>query len=670
MMNRLTVFLAFLVTGLYAEDVKFLLGPAVTDSGAADSNLVACVAPVQGVISQGLESAFKNRLRILTASNPLDPNESVVLVLPTITLLRDFREIVAGRITRHGVAVAGHVQIIDPWSGFVLDSVPRMVEAQVDVGIENAANEPAILQDACRQAAGNWTNYVAGKVNRIPLSSSGPVSVVPNPKSFQRKSGATLLAGADKRLKAGQMVAAGGDYFQILDVQPTFSILESKSGGSLKSPISVNIPRKEGAKRPLVAIDASALAAVLNGIDPEVSPQMSATQLAGIFAGDLAKNEVADLLMESAGESNNPQLIQFFKMLDTWSNERKQEGGALYESRKVFAARSREKDGSAILTIALRLSAYNHTIQNNPDGSLTHKFSVGFSAELVSPQLEKQFKTAFQGEIRQRIEKQGIREIDNKMTVAYLTRSILLKLAADLNGYLAKEYTPKELGERVSHQVVVGEKGSIAWPKQPQALQLIRVYRTVKLSADDQKLLNASGPEAEEIKGVFPAQDLPGKIAASKDLLRYDSAVFQPTQVTVAVDPPGLKETQYALGGMVQASLEKALGQSVYVQYSGKESLAANPGPVVQILVSDTAVTQSGEGCAAGGIVRLTAAANGADLKAGDKTKLYYVGKRLQSARMSAKGEDVCLGAGMAQFVQSLTGSLDGVQMRRVMLGK
>ena len=672
MLMRTSVFLVLCVTGLYAGDVSFLLGPTVTDSRAADSSLAPCVAPVQGVISQGLESAFKNRLRILTVDRPLEPTESVVLILPTVTLLRDFREIVAGgRIMRHSVSVAGHVQIINPWTGFVLDSVPRMVEAQVDVGKENESKEADILLDACRQAAGNWVNYVTGKVSRIPLSSSGVVSIVPNPKSFQRKSGAILLAGAEKYMENGQFVKAGGDNLKILDVQPTYSILESVSGTVIKSPISVNVPRKDktGSKKPLVAIDASSLAAALESVDPDVSPQMSPTQLAGIFAGDLAKNEVADLLMESAGERDNLQLKTFFELLDSFSKGRQVDGDSQFKDRAVYAQIQRQREDSPIITIALRLSAYDHAVQNNPDGSLTHKFSVGFSAELVSPGM-KQFRTAFQGEIRQRIEKQGIREIDNKMTVAYLTRSILLKLAADVNGYLEKEYTPKELGSKVAYQVVAGEKGSIAWPKQPSSTQLVRVYRPVKLSAEDQQLLKAAGPDADELKGEYSAQDLPGKIVAPKDLLRYEFRQFQPAQVTIAVDDPALKQLPYAFGGMVQAALEKAFGQTVYVQYKGKESLADNPGPVVLISISETAAKSSAEGCVASGIVRLTAAANGVILASGDKAKAYYIGKRLQSGRLSARSNEACLATGMAQFVQSITASMDGVQMHRVLFGK
>jgi len=112
------------------------------------------------------------------------------------------------------------------------------------------------------------------------------------------------------------------------------------------------------------------------------------------------------------------------------------------------------------------------------------------------------------------------------------------------------------------------------------------------------------------------------------------------------------------------------LGQTVYVQYAGKESLAANPGPVVQISISETAAKSSADGCVASGIVRLTAAANGVILASGDRTKAYYIGKRLQSGPLGARSNEACLANGMAQFVQSITGSLDGAHMRRVLFGK
>jgi hypothetical protein len=328
--------------------------------------------------------------------------------------------------------------------------------------------------------------------------------------------------------------------------------------------------------------------------------------------------------------------------------------------------RSQKKNG---LLIALRLSAYDHAIQNNPDGSVNHKFSLGISAELVSPEL-KQFKSAFQAEIRQRIEKQGIREIDNKMTMAYLARSILLKLATDLNGYIGKEYASREVGQKEALQVAVGDGGAIAWPKQPQSLQQIRVYRSTKLNPEEQQLLKASGPQIDEFKAVVAANALPGKIAAAKDMLRYEVSRLETPQVTIAVDAPALPISPFVFGGLLQPALEKVMNQPVYLQYVPADALSSDPGPSIRVAVSEVTAVPSAEGCVVGGIVRLSAASTGADLASPDKTKRYYLGKKLQSSRLNAKDQEVCIGAGFAQFVRTLAASLGGAQLRQALFKK
>lgn len=313
--KALLLAVVFSATIAGAQDYSYILSPTVIDDNAGNAELPAqCVEQVRAEVEAGIATALGPRLTSLSVDRLLKEDDRVLVLIPTISVVRDFKEIIVGSITRHNLVVIGHLQIVDPWSNFTIASIPRLVEASTDVGFAESEQEDALVADACRQMSLQWAKDVSGRAVGMGIATTGRVEVSPLPKSFQRKAGGLLLAGSNQQLAEGNVFrSTSGEYFKILDTQPTYSIIELLSNPSAKVQKSdsavIKVKDNRHGQKPLVAIDASGLSDLLNALEPEA--RMDKSQLSALFGGYLARSEAIDLLMESAMEDNDPRFKTF-----------------------------------------------------------------------------------------------------------------------------------------------------------------------------------------------------------------------------------------------------------------------------------------------------------------------------------------------------------------------
>jgi len=383
-MLRKFILLAILVsaTALAAQDYSYILSPTLIDSNAGNAELPPrCVEQVRANVGQGIAAALGSRLTKLSSTHLLNEDDRVLILIPSITLVRDFKEIIVGSITRHNLVVMGQLQVVDPWSNFTIASIPRLVEASTDVGFSESGQEDALVSNACNQMAQRWTKDVSSQALGMGITSTGRVDLSPYLKAFQRKAGGLLLAGGDQRLAGGTVFrSAAGEYFKILDAQPSFSLVELASDPStrVQKPDSAVIKIKDRqAEKPVVVIDASGLADLLNALEP--AARMDKNQLSELFGGYLARSEAVDVLTESALAENDPTYRAFDAEISRLSAKGTGGGGVSAERGTLVRVR---QDGTK-LNAKLRLTAYTHTIEPQSNGSFVHVFTLGISLSIT-----------------------------------------------------------------------------------------------------------------------------------------------------------------------------------------------------------------------------------------------------------------------------------------------
>lgn len=663
-MLRTIVLLALLATEAWsAQNFSFILGPTVIDEGAGDPSLPpGCLDRVKSGIRVPLSSALAGRLTTLSRDKLLRDDDKILILLPTVSVMRDFREIVAGSINRHSVVLVGHLQIIDPWSNFTVGSIPTMFNAQFDVGFSQAEREGAAVSNACSQVAAEWAKEVGTKALNARIRSLDNVALVPLPKSSRRHSGAVLLAGTDQHLKDPLTFRSKlGDYFKVVDMQPSYSLVEAADDSSRRigSPDSATITTRDGGKadKPTIGVDSHLLATVLTRIEPDARLQQ--TQLAGLFAGYLAKSEAIDLLMETAMDSQQQDYQNFDKDISRLSTQSLRKGDASASDRQTVIARQRD---SVNLQLVLRLVSYSHKIARGSDASINHSYQMAVACDLMSTDLlpvQHQLATVFAGEVRQRIEKNGVREIDNSMTAALLTRSSLIKLAAKVEEYITSEYIPRYMRGRVAMKArVLGHK-TVQWERRPAALMPIRMYHAFKSSEEEATLFRSGDSASFEFLGTTNIGDLEQqkeKSVQEGDLLTYSvpsTTARNPVaiNVDVPIGTPEAASIRSALASVAQDVLSKQSHTNIEILYLNGEEWARSDSGAVSIVLSDAQSAPAEGGCTAKFIVRAWGGRTAAELATHDKTASFYKGSQFTSDPVPTGNRDTCLVGGLLQYI-------------------
>ena len=168
-MLRKALFLAILfsATIVAAQDYSYILSPTVIDGNAGNAELPAgWEEQVRAEVGGEITATLGPRLTTLSVDRLLKEDDRVLVLIPTITTVRDFKEIIVGSITRHNLIVMGHLQVVDPWSNFTIASIPRLVEASTDVGFAESGQEDALVADAYRHASSQWAKDVSSRDRR------------------------------------------------------------------------------------------------------------------------------------------------------------------------------------------------------------------------------------------------------------------------------------------------------------------------------------------------------------------------------------------------------------------------------------------------------------------------------------------------------------------------
>jgi hypothetical protein len=680
-MLRKALFLAvvFSATIVAAQDYSYILSPTVIDGNAGKELPAGCVERVRTEVGEGITAALGPRLTTLSADRLLKEDDRVLELIPTITIVRDFKEIIVGSITRHNLVVTGHLQVVDPWSNFTIASIPRLVEASTDVGFAESGREDTLVADACQQASRQWAIDVSGRAVGMGIASTGRVEISPLTKSFQRKAGGVLLAGSNQQLAEGNVFrSTAGEYFKILDAQPTYSIIELLSNPSAKvqkaDSAVIKVKDNRNGQKPLIAIDADDLSDLLNALDPEA--RMDKSQLSGIFGGYLARSEAIDLLMESAMEENDLSFRAFDAEISRLS-EYGTGGSEVSADRRTLVKLRRD---ASKLNAKLQLAAYSHTIEPQSDGSNMHVFLLAIRCELTGEASEdpkRQIATVFEAEIRRRIEKKGVREIDNRQTMALLTRSVLIKVASGLEKYLTSEYIPKEIRSRETYHATISSPRQMQWPRTPSPNTPVRTYRVLHLSSQEQRELNATSAEALEFKGMVTPLDLASgasKIAESGDGVVYTmNSGSRRTPVAVRMDlPADFKYREFvtsSVSSVIQGTLAEYKREDVQLVFPGPSDWPSVDSGSVNLILSEAEANISPTGCVATFILRTWAAPTTSILSTFDKSKLFYKGSKYTSDPIATGSKDVCLATAVMQYLPAYRKSIDGAALSKQVYG-
>ena len=680
-MLRKALFLAivFSATIVAAQDYSYILSPTVIDGSAGKELPAGCVERVRTEVGEGITAALGPRLTTLSADRILKEDDRVLELIPTITIVRDFKEIIVGSIARHNLVVMGHLQVVDPWSNFTIASIPRLVEASTDVGFAESGREDTLVADACQQASRQWAIDVSGRAVGMGIASTGRVEISPLTKSFQRKAGGLLLAGSNQQMAEGNVFrSTAGEYFKILDAQPTYSIIELLSNPSAKvqkaDSAVIKVKDNRNGQKPLIAINADDLSDLLNALDPEA--RMDKSQLSGIFGGYLARSEAIDLLMESAMEENDPRFRAFdaeISRLSAYGTG----GSEVSADRRTLVKLRRD---ASKLNAKLQLAAYSHTVEPQSDGSNMHVFLLAIRCELTgdaSEEPKRQIATVFEAEIRRRIEKKGVREIDNHQTMALLTRSVLIKVASDLEKYLTSEYMPKEVLNREKYYATVTSPRQIQWPRLPSPNTPVRAYRVLHLSVQEQQELKATSAEALEFKGIVTPLELTSgasKIAESGDSVAYTmNSSSRSIPVALKVDlPADIKYRDFvmsSLSSVIQGTLAEYKRDDIQLVFPRPSDWPSVDSGSVNLILSEASTNMSQTGCSATFVLRTWAGPTTSVLSSFDKTKLFYKGTRYTSDPIATDDKDLCLATAVMQYLPTYKKSIEAASLSKEVYG-
>lgn len=217
----------------FSQQVRFWLADKAVVVDASPS--VAFDADLVADIRAQLQVAFPGSLLDIKPGQALNPDERVVVLIPTLVAARVAQETTAGTIQRLESAVVASLTAMDPWTEATLFSATRMVSGQVEVGRSEKALAADLVRQAFRQASARWADVCVGqlKARFAPFVLSAPTLAPPTSGlpsiwpygSLRGVMSGALLAGPD-RIRA-----------RVLQVFPRYALIEDALDPKRRIPV-------------------------------------------------------------------------------------------------------------------------------------------------------------------------------------------------------------------------------------------------------------------------------------------------------------------------------------------------------------------------------------------------------------------------------------------------
>lgn len=203
------------------------------------------------------------------------------------------------------------------------------------------------------------------------------------------------------------------------------------------------------------------------------------------------------------------------------------------------------------------------------------------------------------------------------------------------------------------------------------------MYRSARLSSQEQSKLNTASAEALELKGVATPIDL----ASGKTLLAEtgDSAVYtlnsskRRVPIAVKIDLPAeIKYREFVASSLVsilQRALTEYKRDDIQLVFPNQSDWPFIESGSANLVMSDAGVNVSSAGCVATFILKTWAGPTTAILSTFDKANLFYKGSRFTSDPIATESKDVCLAAAVMQFLPTYKKSIDASAMSKQVYG-
>lgn len=227
------------------EPIRYVVAPTIT---LADPSPYEFQTPqAQESLGRQFRMAFEGRFGEMvplsaTQAGMIKPTQPTLLVIPCLSVVRLYKDTVAGSLDHLEATLVGDVSLVDPWSLTSLFAATRMVTITVSISRDKAPRERAdLIRQAFNMAATQWIEECLIQVQTQAHPFSLNAALLPPPKGVRIKNGAIWPFGSQRGVSRRILQGAGSGRVRIQQVFDRYSVVEQAIPGRNLDPNSAEV---------------------------------------------------------------------------------------------------------------------------------------------------------------------------------------------------------------------------------------------------------------------------------------------------------------------------------------------------------------------------------------------------------------------------------------------
>ncbi|NWJ41881.1 MAG: hypothetical protein HXX12_13035 [Geothrix sp.] len=451
------------------EPIRYVVAPAIT---LADPFPFEFQNPqAQESLGRQFREAFEGRFgRVVplsaTPEGMITASQPTLLVVPRLSVVRLYKDTVAGSLDHLEATLVGDVTLVDPWSLTSLFAATRMVTTTVSISRDKDPRERAeLIRKAFGMAATQWIQECLGQLQTQAHPFSLKAALLPLPKGVRIRGGAIWPFGSQRSVSGRILQGAGSGRVRIKQVFERFSLVEQAIPGR---DLDLGAAEVYGAtfmgqatpaerKEPRLSLRWIGPARPSPQLDSQVPPLAMDAWL-GLMANYVSKAGAFRVLPVA-----ETQLDKGFQA-DVGRFSQQVEGNAFTASLEDLAAKA--KLDSPEVEVEIGVVDAHHATRVEAGGATDHLLRVVWGLAWYQRESEDGEPgrlilrgTEFQTEEKVFRMKEGLRELDLDSIWFSLCRNGLI----NLSGRFQKAWLVRPKHGQHAHKGVVQAEGKVQW---------------------------------------------------------------------------------------------------------------------------------------------------------------------------------------------------------------